>query len=198
MLEKLDEIKWDELKTSFGRPAKNVGENIRNLLSSQAKVREEAIEELRLDICNTYIVVPATLVSVPFLIELLQSEQTADKQHILYLLKDCFDRTEATPEKLKNPNIKLDVDIGQAINKGLDTYIDLLKHDDWKVRLASASLLATKSFPKREWTRIEAIYQDFKTRETHPDVQKYFDKWDKYRLQYRIIEKPSEQAKKEE
>ncbi len=163
MLEKLDEIKWHELKTSFGQSATDVPRYIRQLLSPSAKERDKAKWMLESLLCNEYQVGTATLAAIPFLIELLEADPVADKQNIIPILEDSLHYTEATPEDLKRlPFRQLEVQVGQAISAALDTYIQLLEYPDWEVRLASMRLLVHGNFPKKEWQRIQAIYQNAK------------------------------------
>lgn len=177
MLENLDTLNWETLKTSFGKSAINVPQNIRDLLSDSEYVRELAIENLHADLCNTYIVGTATLAAVPYLIELLQAEKTQDKHNIMRLLWEA----SLVSVEAKNSWKKIEWQVSKAIADGLSIYIRLLKHQDTKVRLAAIKLVVTGHFPISEWKRIDAVYTKFKKREKQAEIRQYFDQWDKRR-----------------
>ena len=178
MLEALDTISWNELKTSFSRSASDVPTYIRQLLSLEPAVRKKAVEDLGWDLCNTYILGTATLAAIPFLIELLEHDGIQDKHRICHLLLDCFIRSEATPEEMAHPETQLEVQVGQSITKGLDIYIRHLEHPDWETRMAAALLLVEGNFPRSEWQRLKVVYEKYKTQEKHPTIRKAFERWD--------------------
>lgn len=189
MLEKLDDIDWSELETSFGDPATDVPNQIRRLLDGSPEVRNEAEQILRGLLCNELIVGTATLTAIPFLLELLQSEETQDKQYILYILWESLYYTEATEEQLKRiRNMALEVEIGQLIIKGLGIYIQLLEHPEWKVRRTTIGFLIRGAFPRKDWSRINKAYEQLKKKETHPNIQRRFESWDSFIDEYKKLD----------
>ena len=178
VLEKLDEIQWDQLSDPYGWRATDVPDYFRELLSPDKAVRDKAQDKLSLSLCILYQLGTVTPIAIPFLIELLEHDDTPDKKNVLHLLLDCCLRSEATPEEMKNPHIQLEVEVGQQVTKGLDVYIRHLNHPDWETRLATILLLAEGAFPRSLRQRLKLIYEQYKTQEQHPKICQYFEEWD--------------------
>lgn len=85
MLDGLDAIKWATLSHTYG-DANDVPDQLRSLLSDDARVREEAISELYGNIWHQGTVYSATARAIPFLFELLAAPAVMDKPAIAHLL----------------------------------------------------------------------------------------------------------------
>ncbi|GAB5491206.1 MAG: hypothetical protein Phog2KO_14210 [Phototrophicaceae bacterium] len=191
MLEKLEEINWSELRESFGHPATDVPNHIRGLLSPSKKIRWNSMTSLSYSICNEHILGTATLATIPFLVEILRDENIQDKHNILYLIHDCYSDYDKNiiDNITKQPMRKqLKIKITKAILDGMDIYLYLLNHDDWKVRLAVIDFIGRSIFPQHMRKQIEKHYQEFKSKETHPEIQEMFMKIDKHRATYFPLE----------
>lgn len=180
MLEKLDDIQWDKLWRTSGRPATHIPRDIRRLLSRNKKEREKAEHSLSWGLESLGVLGTATPAAIPFLIELLEHDETPDKHHILHLLLNCLIRSEATLEEMENPRIQLEVEVGQLITQGLDVYIQHLTHPDWETRCAAILLLVEGNFPKSKRQKRKVIYETYKTQEQHPEIRQYFEDWDRF------------------
>lgn len=90
MLEGLDSVDWASLRHAYGE-ATNVPRLLRSLLSTDPRVRQEALDELFSNICHQGTVYPASAAAVPFLYELLTAPDVQDKSSIAYLLASIAD-----------------------------------------------------------------------------------------------------------
>lgn len=90
MLEKLNDIDWYALNHMYGS-AEDLPGLIRNLISQDEWVRDEALEELSEKLYHQNSVGDASAVAIPFLIGLLGSEGNQDKLGILELLNVFVD-----------------------------------------------------------------------------------------------------------
>ena len=178
VLEKLDEIQWDQLEKPYGRPATDVPEHIRGLLSPDQAVRDRAEDKLYWSLNYDYHLGTVTPVAIPFLIELLEHDDTPDKHNILHIVANCLLLSEAPPKERQHRFTPIEVETGQQITKGLDVYIRLLNHPDWKTRLSAIYLLVRGNFPRSLRQRLKLIYEQYKTQEQHPKICQYFEEWD--------------------
>lgn len=89
-LTRLDEIDWSKLKHAYGE-ASDVPVLIRDLLSNDEEVRQNAIYELFGNIWHQGTVYEASSYTVPFLQELLRMPETPDKMMIADLLAEMAD-----------------------------------------------------------------------------------------------------------
>jgi hypothetical protein len=85
MLEGLDRVDWASLEHAYG-PADDVPGQLRALLSSDRRVRENALHELFGNIWHQGTVYPASAAAVPFLYELLTAPGVPDRTGIALLL----------------------------------------------------------------------------------------------------------------
>jgi len=85
MLEGLDAVPWSSLTHAYG-PAADVPGQIRNLASRARKMREGALWALYGNIFHQGTRYQATPYAVPFLYELLESEETPDRASLVSLL----------------------------------------------------------------------------------------------------------------
>ncbi|KAM3098579.1 hypothetical protein ACKFKG_05990 [Phormidesmis sp. 146-35] len=87
MLKTLNSVRWNKLEHAYGK-ANDVPQLIRDLTSSSATVREQALSALYGNLWHQGTVFKATAYAVPFLIELLEQPTVEDKQAILIYLSD--------------------------------------------------------------------------------------------------------------
>jgi hypothetical protein len=85
MLEKLDDIQWDELQEPYGQPAIHIPHDIRKLLSRNDEERKKAEHNLTWALVSLFELGTATPAAIPFLIELLEHDETPDKHYILHI-----------------------------------------------------------------------------------------------------------------
>ncbi|HMA37914.1 MAG TPA: HEAT repeat domain-containing protein [Chloroflexia bacterium] len=162
MLEALDRIDWSALSHAYG-PADDVPGLIRDLASSAAEVRRQAMHALYGNIWHQGTVYEATAYAVPFLIALLQEESVPDRDEILVLLSHLADGNsyldvhqhlgifqELYQDEMQTPEFqeKLEGELSgvrnahRAVLEGIGVYGDLLDHPDRKLRVAATYTLA--------------------------------------------------------
>lgn len=134
LLEKLETINWIELKGSTGRNAGDIPSIFRDILSNNLETRNDAHLKLLLALNGDYLVGTASLIVIPFLIELLSMEGIPDKDKILFFLDDILiypvpqiADEEKTISRFRNRDIR--IKIAEEVWKGIDVYIDLLEND---------------------------------------------------------------------
>ncbi|MCB9134204.1 MAG: HEAT repeat domain-containing protein [Anaerolineales bacterium] len=157
MLEKLDTVNWSELTHAFGE-ASDLPLLLRALASDKTHEREEALSVLFTNIWHHGVVFEASSYAVPFLAELAQSQEVADRQELLVLLAhlatgnsllEAHQEIEG-PETLENPEMKAQLArerqwvlrTRQTAHKFVPAYVRLLEDPDPDVRAAAAYLLA--------------------------------------------------------
>lgn len=155
MFEGLDAVPWKNLAHAYGS-AKDVPKWLWQLASSEAHVRQEAINDLGGSLCHQGFLCPATAYAVPFLIELLQEPTVQGKDEILDLLAwiaiaEPFDerpwrKNRTIPDIVVPAHIPFK-DAHAAAEAGIPVYISLLDAPELNVRMQAASVLA--SFPER-------------------------------------------------
>lgn len=169
MLEKLDSINWRKLKHAYGS-ASDVPKQIRALTSQDPKIRKDTIWSLCGNIFHQGTRYQATPYAIPFLFELLQSDEVKEKENIIFLLiklalgyenaylpeglniddfiKEIADLdADMTPQERREnksygfvPQALLDS--YQAVKKGVPVFISLLNDKDILVNRASVYALA--------------------------------------------------------
>ncbi|GAB4581246.1 MAG: hypothetical protein Fur0022_39930 [Anaerolineales bacterium] len=157
MLEKLNTVNWSELTHAFGE-ASDLPVLIRALASEKAHEREEALSVLFTNIWHHGVVFEASAYVVPFLAELAQNPDVADRNELLVLLAhlatgnsllEVHEQIEG-PEALENPELKAQLArerqwvlrTRQTVHKFVPAYVRLLEDPNPDVRAASAYLLA--------------------------------------------------------
>ena len=134
LLNGLDKIDWPNIRHSHGR-ATEFPTWIRQLLSDESEVRENAQENLFEYSNHQGSIYEVTPYLVPFLIELVAAEDTPDKAELLYHL--------ASVGKSCRWSVARSVYGGDEhetydrVKAGLDTYLSLLEDGDPRVRLAA-------------------------------------------------------------
>jgi hypothetical protein len=81
VLERLDDVDWASATHAYGE-ASDVPVQIRDLLSPLDARRREALDGLFSNVWHQGTIYPATVLALPFLIELLQSQETPDRESI--------------------------------------------------------------------------------------------------------------------
>jgi hypothetical protein len=85
MLEALDTINWSQVESCYGW-SEEIPEAIRGLLSEDATVRDTALGTLWLSLIHQGTVYEASVLAVPFLLEILAAPRTPDKCQLLRFL----------------------------------------------------------------------------------------------------------------
>ncbi len=85
MLEKIDEINWKELSHAYGS-ADNIPRHIKALLDPDAKVRGKARWSLYGNIYHQGTRYEASPFAIPFLLELIASEETLEREELILFL----------------------------------------------------------------------------------------------------------------
>ena len=138
MLGKLDSVDWHLLNSAYGTAA-DVPDRLRRLTSQHADERERALEDLydRLfhQESNLY---EATAYAVPFLLELLESEDVAGKLAILSFLVGVGDRIHTEIRCKGLDTIRTyppwSQRLVEALAAGKPVYLRCLKDDDPAMR----------------------------------------------------------------
>ncbi|KAM3097241.1 hypothetical protein ACKFKF_20625 [Phormidesmis sp. 146-12] len=83
MLKTLNSVRWNKLEHAYGK-ANDVPQLIRDLTSSSATVREQALWALYGNLWHQGTVFEATAYAVPFLIELLELSNCSPTSFLLF------------------------------------------------------------------------------------------------------------------
>jgi hypothetical protein len=140
MLDDLDRIDWKSLGYHVYGKNETIPEKIRNLLSPDPEVREEARGFLLgsgQDFGDIYDTTPHI---IPFLMELLARDDTPDRDHLLYHLSGVADY-RLNHDHLSIHMMRLCLQTYDTLKAGLPLLIRLLADAPKEVRLASADLL---------------------------------------------------------
>ena len=157
MLETLDTVNWNELTHAFG-DASDLPILIRALASDKTFEREEAMSVLFTNIWHHGVVFEASAFVVPFLVELAQHPDVADRDELLVLLAhlatgnsllEVHQQIEG-PDVLDSPELKAQLArerqwvlrTRQTAQQFVPAFVRLLEDPDPDVRAAAAYLLA--------------------------------------------------------
>ena len=132
MLKKLDKIDWKSLTHAYGT-ATDVPCQLRSLLSDDPHLRGEAISDLFSNIYHQGSLYPATRAAVPFLYELLLSDEVEDREQIADLIASIA--LQACYEKRAKP-------IRAACSKHLPSLVPYLKEKVPDIRSNVAEALS--------------------------------------------------------
>lgn len=160
MLERLDDIEWDQLTHAYGQ-AGEIPARIRALQSSDPADWVEAIGDLYDALCHQMCsIYPATVPAIPFLIELLGDRTVRCRGRILeFLAHVAFVANYQADDDEENANFpddneggggegsqdELNADIRRAIWEGFDAYLLLLSDLNHRIRVVVPYLLAALS-----------------------------------------------------
>ena len=182
MLEKLDDISWKELRHAYGS-AEDVPGQIRNLLSPDQKTRKQARWQLYGNIFHQGSRYEASPYAVPFLYELIQSEDTPERVELILMLvhlalgyEESFlpegldistyrqslkKAEEQLSEEQRKENLLYGhslsalIDVYDEVKKGLPILYKLLDHADVEIAKVASYVLAW--FPEEASTSISQI-----------------------------------------
>lgn len=188
MLKGLDQIDWSQYTHAYGE-ATDVPDLIRALVrkedgSKKDNAADHAIQSLYSNIWHQGTVYPATAIAVPFLIELIAANGTDHVVDVLDLLASCASgsgylevhgRMDSSRKHKESPEYQATIEkelqavynAYDAVVNGLPTYINLLDHDDPKIRVTAASTISIC------YTRRQQASDALKTRiqiDSDPDV----------------------------
>lgn len=158
MLENLETVNWKELTHAFGE-ASDIPLLIRGLRSHALDEREEALSALYTNIWHHGVIFEASAFVVPFLVELTQHPDVADRDKLLILLAhlatgnsliEVHQQIEGPDSLEENPELKTQLArerqwvlrTRQTAQKFVPGYVRLLEDPDPDVRAAAAYLLA--------------------------------------------------------
>lgn len=148
MLHGLDDKPWGTLSHAYGKAA-NVPALLRDLTGSSAKKRGKALFELGAAICHQGTLFSATVVAVPFLIELVALPKVKDRDAILGLLANIVALDDHEQFLVDGFPAKVPTTLPAAfrralaaVHAGSDTYAALLADKEALVRSRAAFLLA--------------------------------------------------------
>jgi hypothetical protein len=178
MLAGLDDIDWHSLRHAYG-PADDVSGQLRSLLSSDPEEREKAVCELFSNIWHQGTIYEATIFAVPFLIELLASPGTPDKQSIACLLasiatgtgnlrqlsesqwKSIFAKQGKDFETERRRDADITRRVHEAVRAALPLLVPFLSDPAPDLRICIPPALA--EFPDNKETNLPVLEQAFTT-----------------------------------
>lgn len=195
VLETIDDINWKELTHAYGS-AEDVPGQIKALLSQHVKTRENAYWQLYGNIFHQGTRYEATPYAIPFLLELLQSEKTPQRELIIILLMNLalgyeeeyllagFDvekfrreMTEAEEKMTAEERMESEkygyspqalLDIYENVQKGIPIFTKLLSHKDKEIRRAAIYALAW--FPEKAKSSIDLILKQLDSFTEEKDI----------------------------
>ncbi|MEP7285337.1 MAG: hypothetical protein ABI947_06180 [Chloroflexota bacterium] len=146
MLHDLKQIKWDSLKTCHGS-ATEVPNRIVALTSSDAEIRTQALSRLGDNLEHQGDICEVTSYVVPFLIELVSSDQTQEKANILNLLETVASRwvKNRALEQIdysNNSSSLFEQRTYEAVREGISIYLSLLQSEGAEIRQEAARILS--------------------------------------------------------
>lgn len=138
MLEGLDQVNWKHYRHSYGI-ATDVPGYFRQMLSDDEPERERAFSDLITTINHQGDIMSATAQAVPFLIELLVTDNPVNKSELLLALKGMA--MGCTQHAIGKDNFRDYLATYQNIGAGLKMYLHLLTHQETSIRFYTAQLL---------------------------------------------------------
>lgn len=158
MFEGLDQVPWAQLNDAYG-PSRKTPRYIRDLVSPDESARENALSELSYTIYHQGSIYPAAVAAVPFLVEIVSSDQVPDRTPAIELLETLntgggwhdihgeFDLLkEAAQGDPWQKQVALErqwvTDLQSAILKGSAAYLHVLATGRSNERLAATHLVA--------------------------------------------------------
>lgn len=184
MLERLQSVRWVELKHAYGSAA-DVPDQIRALASGKKKARDQASKSLYGNIFHQGTRYQATPYAIPFLLELLGTPAVSGREEIAYLLvnlalgyeeeylPDGFDpvlyrrRTEELEARMSATERaecdrygfgpRNDLACYDGVRAGMPVFVRLTADGDPLVRRSAAYALAW--FPEESGSSVPALYE---------------------------------------
>jgi hypothetical protein len=169
MLEGLNDVNWDNLRSAYGSSSE-IPYWIRNLTSRELEVREHSISQLREYINHQNTITEVTIVSIHFLAELLANDEILDKSQIVALLIDIvrsYFLTLDTFLETKRPNtllfnyptqLYMYLDAIRAIANRVEIYRRLLRVENIVLKIVTVQLLGILGDFAPEWAIEELAY----------------------------------------
>jgi hypothetical protein len=153
----LEEVDWHSLRHCYG-PADDVPNLLRLLLADDEQVRQDAWQELSNSLWHQGDVYQATSYAVPFLLRMLQAEDTPEKAGLLAFLQGIATGEPYLTERhtwmegvlvREGRDFQVEIDLAdgyarrahEAVAEGLDTYLELLGDPDPDTREWAFALL---------------------------------------------------------
>jgi hypothetical protein len=157
MLERLSAFDWSKLTHAYGS-AHDVPQLLRDLTSHDEEVCRGALGMLYTTIYHQGTVYQASAYAVPFLLELVQQEEIQEREGLLHLLAhlaggNAYLRQHmqfSTDEQKHDPAFQKQLEeevfwvdsTHQAVKAGIPLYLELLTHQDVKIRMHAIYLLS--------------------------------------------------------
>jgi hypothetical protein len=145
MLETLYDIDWTQFPYHVGCEPKKIPEAIWNLVAEDGKIREaakDALVGIQQDTGDLY---PATPYIVPFIVELLASEQTPDRNHLLDMLACWAAKARQVIKRHSAEEIHLNEKTYDVIAERIDIYTRLTTDSDHAIRREAIHLMRVLS-----------------------------------------------------
>jgi hypothetical protein len=157
LLSAIDKVPWSKLDHAYG-PATDVPDLIHALLSPNSQVRSDAWLKLHGNIWHQGTIYEATAHTVPIFLELLRQPATPAKHEILVFLAllfagksywDVHQHLTTSAAEVRTPDFQQRVErelswveaTKNAVVKGKDSYLELLKRGVEGDKIAAAYLL---------------------------------------------------------
>jgi tetratricopeptide (TPR) repeat protein len=142
LLAGLEAVDWHSLRHCYG-PADDVPNLLRLLLADDEQVRQDAWQELTNNLWHQGSIYQATSYAVPFLLRMLQAEDTPEKADILAFLQGIAEGVPYLTERhtwmeevlaKQGRDFQAEIELAdgytqhahEAVAEGLDTYLELL------------------------------------------------------------------------
>lgn len=184
MLETLDTINWSHVTSCYGT-SEEIPAALRGLISEDAGVRGNALGTLWMSLEHQGLVYDASVLAVPYLLEILAAPQTLDKRDLLHFLVslitqsntwtwNCSYQTLERQICLSNWNSNSDVpsleaeELHQKIREGLPLFLTFLSDPDPTIREEIVCLFAF--FPEDRSQLLPLLMKHLQT-EKHEYVQ---------------------------
>jgi|GEM_PF-4073023 len=171
MLEGLDKVNWTKHLGAY-QLREDLPRQIRLLLSPDEKVRKQAQDVVFEEIAHQNSVYSATPVVIPFLIEILATENYPDPAWLIetieYVAWNCHDVIVSRSQLPGDKHFLFCLDTYRTVEKGNSVYQKYLKHHQHLVRYLAAQLLSMLSNYNLP---VLKVYENMIDEEKHPIVR---------------------------
>lgn len=195
MLERLDAVPWNSLRHAYGA-ASDVPEQLRKLLSPSEHIREDALSHLYGNIFHQGTRYQAALYAIPFLFEIIQSNQSQGKYQIIYFLISLalgyeeeylplgvnildFRHALQDAESQMSPEARrqcdrfgysprFDLECYDSVRKGIPILIEAL--DDNNIKVKQAAVYSLAWFPEDAQHCLPHLYEALDTARQHSEI----------------------------
>jgi hypothetical protein len=174
MFNEIDKTEWKKLRHAFGS-VRNIPLLLQSLILPNEETREKALIDLYNSVWYSENVCQATPFVIPFLIEILDSREEADRFNILIFLAKVA-RDGDTYSKLRRNSVTdskqhlQDKNWAQkshdAVKNGMNVYLSLIYDEDEEIRAAASYVLSRFLFEQLElrdllWQRLQLENSSF-------------------------------------